>query len=89
MLTPVSPGARPSEYVTPTAAETPALANVMLPLTGVAAAADAGSDTVVVTSASDPMLVDALAVSGSVLAPWLVAVPTVVATVTVPPAGAV
>ena len=63
--------------------------NVTLPLTGVAAIAVAGIDTVVVTSASGEMAVVDADVSGWALVPWLVDVSIALVMVTAPPGGAV
>ena len=60
-----------------------------MPLTGLPALAAAGTDTVVVTSASAEIAVVALAESGAVFAPSSVVVAIVQATVTAPEAGAV
>ena len=87
-LTPESPGDNASVYVTLAAADGPALLNITVPLTVVAAAADAGSDSVVVTSAIEVIVVVSDAESGRVFGPWLVAVPIDDDTVTAPIAGA-
>ena len=63
--------------------------NVAVPLTVDPAAADGGTETLVLTSATGEMLVTALAVSGKAFAPWDVVVEICVATVTEPLAGAV
>ena len=75
--------------MTPAAVDGPPLLNVTVPLTAVPAAAVAGTDTVVVTSARAEIAVVPLEVSGCVLGPWLVVVPMPLATVTAPDAGAV
>lgn len=62
---------------------------VTVPLTVLPAAADAGTDTLVVTSATGEMFVVLLAVSGSALAPWKVVVEIWLFTVTEPLGGAV
>ena len=54
-----------------------------------AAVADAGTDTDVVTSASGETAVVPVAVSGRTFGPWLVDVPIPLPTVTDPLAGAV
>ena len=83
--TPDSPGASPSVYVTPAALDGPLLVKLTVPLTVLEATAVAGIETVVVTSASGEIAVVADAESGAALAPWLVVVPMVEATVTEPP----
>ena len=88
-LTPVSPGTRPSTYVIPLVVDGPLLLYVVVALTVLPATAVGGTVTLVVTSASGEIAVVPLALSVSVLAPWLVAVPIVLDTVTDPAAGAV
>ena len=75
--------------MTPAAVDGPLLANVTVPFTVVAALADAGMDSDVVTSAIAEIAVVALALSGPALAPSLVDVPIVEFIVTAPLAGAV
>ena len=71
------------------AADGPTLLNDTVPLTGAPADAVAGSESVVVTSAIDVIVVVSEAVSGSVFEPWLVAVAIDDDTVTAPSDGAV
>ena len=73
----------------PAAIDGPLLVKLTVPLTVLDATAVAGTETVVVTSASGEIAVVADAESGAALAPWLVVVPMVEATVTEPLGGAV
>ena len=75
--------------MTPAAGDGPEFENVIDVLTIDPATAVGGAETVVVTSARGETAVAALAVSGSVFGPWLVAVPIVPVTVTDPALGAV
>jgi hypothetical protein len=88
-LTPESPGGSPSVYVMPAAVDGPEFPNVTVPFTVLPAVAEAGTDTDVVTSASGEIAVVPVAVSGSVLGPWLVDVPIPLSILTDPLAGAV
>jgi hypothetical protein len=88
-LTPESPGGSPRVYVTPAAVDGPAFLYVTVPFTVLPAIAVGGTDTEVVTSARGTTVVVPLAVSGSVLGPWLVDVPIPLSMLTDPLAGAV
>ena len=75
--------------MTPAAVDGPLLAKVTVPLTVVAALADAGTESDVVTSAIAEIAVVAVALSGAALAPSLVDVAIVELMVTAPLVGAV
>lgn len=89
MLTPVSPGGKPSVVTTPAATDGPAFAYVTEALTVVPALALAGAEIVVETSASGEIAVVALDASGCAFAPCEVDVPIPAANVTEPDVGAV
>lgn len=74
--------------MTAAAVDGPPLLKVTVPFTSEPALAEAGTLTLVVTSATGEMFVVLLALSGSALAPWDVVVEIWLVTVTEPLAGA-